>query len=281
MQSYTALTGGSANDSAALQAALDALAPLGTLDLYGDYSLAAPVVCLGKPVIVNGTGSTLTYRGPAGQAALTFGNAPGDRLTFQDGLTLRGLRLVNAVSRGPVVALRIQNAYCPLVEDLAIRGFDTALQLVGDGVGCSYGRFSFRRMKDNRLQIHCLATGGGFVTEHVFQGPGNFSYNKAFQGQPCCHLLTETQGHGDVGSLRFEGCSFEAQDEHCQLADVRQGQRITWHNCRFETIVHRPMPLTLSPRAYRCVLVGNTNLDVLWQDNAPPAAGNLFLPYWK
>lgn len=284
-QPYTLIQGGTANDSQALQNALDGLAPNGVVELRGEFNLAQPVTCLGKPVIVRAEGATLTYTGPDGQPALTFGYAPGDKNTFTDGLTLHGLRLVGP-SRvdGKAIGLRIQNAYAPLVDDLAARGFGVGLELVGDGVGCTYGRCSLRRMKDNTTQIHCLAQNGGFVTEWNFYGPGNLSYNAPYKGQSCCHLLCENVGtvKSAIGALRFLGVSFEGQDDSCMVADVASyGGNICWLDCRYEAITHKPMALKLGPQTFRCRLIGNTTADVSWQDGAPAKSDNQFLPWWK
>lgn len=279
------LSGGSANDSAALQAALDAMQPLDILSLSGTFILTTPVSCLGRPVIIDATGATFNYTGPNGQTALTFGFAPGDIHTYTDGLTLRGIRLVGpSTITGTSVGLCIQNSYCPLIDDLAIRGFGVGLRLIGDGVGCTHGRVTLRRFKDNATQIHAVAKNGGFVTEWNFIGSGNFSYNSPWKGQPCYHLRTESQGtmQSAVGSLRFIGVSFEAQDDNCVVADVQShGGNIHWISCRYETITHKPMPLRLGPNTYRCRLVGCTTADVLWQDSSGKQNDNEFLPWWK
>lgn len=282
-QAYTLLLGGSTDDAAALQAALDGLASQGTLELRGAFTLADPVSCLGKIVTVQAGGAMLTYTGTDTQPALTFGYAPGDKHTYQEGLTIRGLRLTGPGGTSGAIGLRIQNCYCPVVEDLAIRSFGVGLELVADGVNCTYGRYVLRRFKDNGTQIHAVARNGGAVTENTFAGPGNLSYNTPFAGKSCTHVLTETDGKTGsvVGSLRFEGCSFEAQDDNCTLANIPAGGNFVWVACRFETINHKPMPLKLGKSTYRCAVMGSTSGDVVLQSQAPGNAGHVFLPYWK
>jgi hypothetical protein len=191
---------------------------------------------------LSGTGTLLTF-----SAATT--------LTRQDCGIFGNLKLRRATAEWndltdtTSVALLLQNCYRFQYEQVDIRRFFRAIDMLGDGHGCVYNFFHIRQLIDNRFQLRFRRINSGWCNENNFEGgnwsnvltgaattehitwdfgDGNHFWGCSFEGKPTRTVTLSS----DATNSDFNGCRFEVLDGGLEMIDST-GTNITFNGCQY------------------------------------------------
>jgi hypothetical protein len=244
---FGATGNGVTDDGPALQAAMNAAAASGKRLLIGEgsYRTLQPLTLPGAAAGLSMRGA-IVYAGPAGQPALTIGDAGTARNANKqhDGLTVLRATQSDWSSEGDI-GLLLRNHDASLIEIREVTGFTLGIRTAGDGRGFEDTTLLLGRIVNNKvgLDVHTLTAaawntsiryyGGHFAVgssvntgldrfgirlsaapgayvahnRHLFDGP-NFELNAEDRPISGIPFLCEVNSRAVVArAIRMEGCS--------------------------------------------------------------------------
>jgi hypothetical protein len=105
------------------------------------------------------------------------------------------------------------------------------LHSIVTGAGVAYNKFHLGKIIDNKINVHILTAGDGWVNENIFYG-GRFSWASGKAGYTdTIHVKIEDAGNAPPNNNRFMEPSFEGSGEQIFNCDSINNEV---HNCRIE-----------------------------------------------
>lgn len=131
------------------------------------------------------------------------------------------------------VAVKLQNCYRFRWARSYAEGFNTALYLIGDGIGCVYNRFDIDYFNENRLGVTAEASNSGWVTEQNFYG-GNWSATKTDSADPYHIYVVDSSPSDPFDQWHFFAPTFEGGAFKIGVKIGADCQNWDFHGARWE-----------------------------------------------
>lgn len=243
---YGAVGDGTTDDTAAIQAAINALPRGGVIKFPpGDYRTTAALVVNVDRIRLKGFAARILV--DHNGIGIDFNNLATPTKMF--GLSIEGdLRIHKVTPDTPAtslgsVGISLRNAYHAKFSGFEIVGFGTGLSILGDGVGCVWNQFRDAWIKNNckNIRINNNATAGvnqGYANQNTFESI-RLDYNSSAYDETCYHLYIDAGPvktsppavYRNNGNL-FLHMSFEAAN-----FNVGHGPKALWCDGLGNTIV--------------------------------------------
>lgn len=237
VDNYGAVGNGSANDQAAIQAAINAAGAGGVVRFTPgkNYKITSGLVTTYDRQVWMLHGATITV-GFVG-VGITVGHTtvPHDQIKFYGGRVTRGT--IDWSSGG--VGVRFLNTARMAWHDFEIDGFEQGLSLLGsNSQGCLYGTFVPRHVVSCKYGLHLNAISSGAVNENMFVGAGRIGYyssDPSATGGYCVYMTCEGINPNKPNNNKFFGLSLEnGKSSNKPRAVYCDGYLCQFVACRYE-----------------------------------------------
>lgn len=222
---------GAADESAAIQAVLDAASSDDVVRLYGTFAIASTVVVRSN---LDASGAVFNYSGSG--TAVQVGDTS---VRSWKQIRLPRVLYLNKPAAGSgwtagTIGVNVINIQSSMIYVPYIKAFETGLRMYSNGQGNVYNTVELGHLDNNKKNlVLASATSSGWTNQNVFVG-GRFSMNPA-EGTPVVGsaqiYLDPTYG---ANNNTFINCSLESASTHEYMLDASGGSYNQFINCRWE-----------------------------------------------